>query len=227
MMHVISSHQKSKIDYLCRVNNLESVPKCLNCDKDVEISKHDGFSFNKWCSRSCQFSYINNERIKNGTHHLQSQNLKRDKEGRSILHTNQQLTASKNGTHHFLNKNLKRDPYGRSVIHTHDKNDETVLYIGVFKKESLFKVGKSTNIEERIKLFTRSNIIFDELITFNGLYSEISRIESNIHKRFKCYNIHLDKVKYPNDDFMRLGHTEWYDLKYYDEVLTYVRSIFN
>ncbi|MCQ2209123.1 MAG: GIY-YIG nuclease family protein [Paludibacteraceae bacterium] len=225
--HALQSHQLDFIQYTLKRLGLTEIPKCPICGKDCKFSYRAGGYFNPSCSKSCSQSLANRRAIANGTYHFLHQNAKLDENGKDIMRSKSQYTLSKEGKHRFLKANLIKDEKGRSVYHVRSAQDKAVLYVGIFKKENLLKIGKSTNLTSRLDNYKFAGIIFDKIYSYDGVYSDISKIESDIHKQLRCYSKPLNKESYPNNDFFRLGHSEWYDLKFKDAILKEIQKYFD
>jgi len=175
---------------------------------------------------------ITQEILKRGNNPLLSKNRKLDENGKDIIAQKGSETRTKLKLNPFLKENsIKYKIHEKSMLsksisgkYTGKKtgNQNSVLYIGLFKKEHLIKIGVSRNLSKRLYTYKLSGIEFDEIKTKENIETENYKLEEFLKTKFNKFRKTLNSEIYKNPvekTFQTLGHTEWFSDEIYNDVL--------
>lgn len=205
----------TKVDYYLKCNNLLEMPKCKysECNNRVELN---GYEAREFCSVKChkRHAYYDQgwrpHNILNGTNPFLKEN-RIDENGINIIGL--KSTKARHENHTFTNSSKDINP-----------NKMSTIYIGLFKKENLIKIGRSRNINKRLLCYYYGGIEFDSKCTFTDSEDKIALIEKELILKYNSNTKYLDINKYPNPDksksIFTLGHTEWFDSVIWNDLLS-------
>lgn len=207
--HINSVHNKCQQDYYMKINNLTEMPNCkLNgCNNKVKVIPSDMDKCREFCCGSHSNKYRINTWNSKGINPFSKSNMKvNELTGKYDLHEKAHEARLNNGS------------YTRNKIG--DPNKTSTLYIGVFNKENIIKLGISKDLYKRMGCYKSGNIIFDSKIIFESTEDVIVKLEAELQEIFINNKAILDINKYHNpiNTYMTLGHTEWYNIDILNEI---------